>query len=207
MNVTTETAAEEVLPKYAELLRLLQMGKPERFAELARTYNTDDEREEALKSHNNRHKYAGKILCAARTMWDELVQQRRNRQETFPDYFEMQNGCRPSTHGSSCAKAYRSFVLTGKIAESDYDESSTHAIETASSVIYKVKGDLNHPAVAAAALILRERSRTATSELKALLDRLIEDSDTGQMRLFDQAQAAEINARLTYSDRKSTRLN
>ena len=84
-------------------------------------------------------------------------------------------------------------VLTGKIAESDYDENSSNAIETTSRVISKVEDDANHPAVAAAASILRQRCRSAIKELKALLDRLIKDPVTSQMRLFDEAQAADAH--------------
>lgn len=200
MRGTPEPAAEELLPKYAELVRLLQMEKPERFAELARTFNADDDLEDARKNHFYRHQYAGKILCATRTTWKNLKQQGRNRHQTFPDYFESQTGCRPSDHGQSCAKTYRTMVLTGIIAESDYDKNSSEAIQTTSRVIFKVEDEMNHPAVAEAASILRQRSRSAIRELKALLDRLIKDPVTGQVKLLDKAQAAELDIRpLSYA--------
>ncbi len=198
--MTTEIPAEELLPKYAELLRLLQTEKRDRFAELARTFNANDDPDETPKIHQNRHKYAGKILCAARTIWEELRKSGQIGRQTFPDYFETQNGCRPSGHGQSCAKTYRSLVLTGKIAEADYDENSSEAIQTTSRVISKVEDDINHPAVAAAALILRQRSRSAIKDLNGLLDRLIKDPATGQIKLLDETQAAELDARpLSYS--------
>ena len=75
MSETPETAGKEFLPKYDELLRLLQMEKPARFAELAQTFNTDDDLEAAQKHYYSRHQYAGKILSAARTMWDGLRQE------------------------------------------------------------------------------------------------------------------------------------
>ena len=200
MSGTPEAAAEELLPKYAELVRLLKMEKPERFAELARAFNADDVFEDARKNHHFRHQYAGKILCAARTKWESLQQQRRTYHQTFPDYFEKQNGCRPSNRGQSCANTYRTMVLTGKIAEADYDENTSEAIQTASRVITKVHDKVNHPAVDAAALILRQRSQSSTKELEALLDRLVKDPVTGQVKLLDKAQAAELNARpLGYS--------
>jgi uncharacterized protein (DUF58 family) len=91
-------------------------------------------------------------------------------------------------------------VLTGKIAEADYDENTSEAIQTASRVITKVHDKVNHPAVDAAALILRQRSQSSTKELEALLDRLVKDPVTGQVKLLDKAQAAELNARpLGYS--------
>ena len=193
-------ATETLPPKYAELLRLLQTENLDRFAELARTYNTDDDSVEDRKAHFSRHKIAGKILCAARTIWDEIKQASQNRQQTFPDFFETQNGCRPSTHGQSCAKTYRNMVLTGKITEPDYDENTSEAIETTSRIISKVEDSISHPAVTAAALILRQRSRSAIKELKSLLDRLIADPVTGQIKLLDEAQAAEFNARpISYS--------
>ncbi len=194
MCATSETAAEELLPKYAELVRLLQMEKSERFAELARTFNADDDPEDVRKSHHYRHQYAGKILCAARTKWEMIGQQVRYRQQSFPDYFKMQNGCRPSNRGQSCAKTYRTMVLTGKIAEVDYDENSSEAIQTASRVISKVDDEIKHPAVDAAASILRQRNRSSTKELEALLDRLMKDPVTGLVKLLGEAQAAEPEA-------------
>ena len=185
--------ADENFLQYAELGRL-QMENPERFAEIARTFNKDETLEVG------RNQYAGKILCAARTMWDELRQQGQNRLQTFPDYFEAQYGCRPSNHGLSCAKTYRNMVLTGKIAEADYDKNSSEAIETASRVISKVADDINHPAVTAAASILRQRSRSAIKDLKALLERWIADSPTGRMTLLDEDQAAGHGVRpMSYS--------
>jgi hypothetical protein len=83
MSGTPEAAAEELLPKYAELVRLLKMEKPERFAELARAFNADDVFEDARKNHHFRHQYAGKILCAARTKWESLQQQRRTYHQTL----------------------------------------------------------------------------------------------------------------------------
>ena len=191
MNATLEGPSEELLPKYPELVQLVQMPKPERFAELARIYNTDDDTEEFSGRRKSRDQYAGKIICAARTIWE---QQPWRRQQTFPDYFARQYGCRPSNHGQTCAKTYRSLVLTGKIAESDYDGNSANAIETACQVIAKVNEDFGHPAVAAAASILRQRSQSAVKELKALLDRLAEDPKTGQLRLLDHAPAADLDA-------------
>jgi hypothetical protein len=134
-----EKPREELLPTYAELVRLLQMEKTQRFVELVQTYNPDDEPEEAPKSRQNRQQYSGKLLCAARAMWEALNEQGRRRSQEFPDYFESLTGCRPSNHGQSCAKTYRSLVLTGKIAESDYDENSSAAIETTSRVISRVE--------------------------------------------------------------------
>ena len=91
-------------------------------------------------------------------------------------------------------------VLMGKIAESDYDENSSNAIEFTSRIISKVEDDINHPAVTAAALILRQRGRTTIQELKALFDRLAKDSVTGQMKLLDQAPAADPTAQpINYS--------
>ncbi len=199
MSVTPEATAEELLPNYAELVRLLHTEKLERFAELARTFNRDD-LEDARKKHHYRHQYAGKILCAARIAWEKLREQGWDRHQTFPDYFELMTGCRPSGHGQSCAKTYRTMVLTETIAEADYDENRSEAIQTTSRVISKVEDDINHPAVAAAALILRQRSGSAIKELKALLDRLIKDPVTGEVKLLDKAQAAELNVQpLTYS--------
>lgn len=128
-------------------------------------------------------------------MWDELRQQGQDHQQTFPDYFIAQNGCRPSNHGQSCAKTYRNMVLTGKITEADYDQNSSEAIETASRIISKVEDDINHPAVAAAASILHQRSRSAIKDLKTLLDRLIADPTTGRITLLDEGQAADLGAR------------
>jgi uncharacterized protein DUF3883 len=200
MSETSEAAAEELLPNYAELIRLLKMEKLERFVELVRIYNPDDAPEETQKNNQGRQQYAGKLLCAARTMWEMLKAEGRNRRQEFPDYFESVTGCRPSSHGSSCAKTYRNMVLTGKIAESDYDENSSNAIEFTSRLISKVEDDINHPAVTAAALILRQRGRTTIQELKALFDRLAKDSVTGQIKLLDEAQTADPNARpISYS--------
>ena len=199
MSATPEAAAEELLPKYAELVGLLQLEETERFAELARTFNPDD-LEDGRKNYHYRHQYAGKILCASRTKWELIGQQSRYRQQSFPDYFKMQYGCRPSNRGQSCAKTYRTMVLTGKIAEVDYDENSSEAIQTASRVISKVDDEISHPAVDAAASILRQRSRSSIKELEALLDRLMKDPATGQVKLLDEAQAAEPKAiLLSYS--------
>jgi hypothetical protein len=194
MNETSETATDGLLPNYAELIRLLKMEKLERFVELVRIYNPDDVSEETQKNNQGRQQYAGKLLCAARTMWETLKAEGRNRRQDFPDYFASLTGCRPSSHGSSCAKTYRNLVLTGKIAESDYDENSSNAIEFTSRIISKVEDDINHPAVTAAALILQQRGRTTIQELKMLFDRLAKDSATGQMKLLDEAQAANSNA-------------
>ena len=200
MISTPEAEAEELLPKYPELVRLSQMEKPERFAELARTFITDDDPEDARKNHHYRHQYAGKILCAARTEWEHLRKQGRNRQQTFPDYFEMQNGCRPSNRGQSCAKTYRTMVLTEKIAETDCDENRSETIQITSRLITKVDDEINHPAVDAAVVILRRRSRSSFKELEALLDRLIKDPITGQVKLADQAPIAELDSsHLSYS--------
>ena len=155
--------ADENFLQYAELGRLV-MENPDRFAELAKAFNKDDATEETRGNHSCRNQYAGKILCAARATWEELRQQARTRHQTFPDYFEAQNGCRPSNHGQSCAKTYRNMVLTGKIEEADYDKCSSEAIETASRIISKVDDEFNHPAVAAAASILRQRSRSAIKD-------------------------------------------
>lgn len=200
MSETTKILTEELLPNYAELIRLLKMEKLERFVELVRIYNPDDAPEETQKNNQGRQQYAGKLLCAARTMWETLKAEGRNRRQEFPDYFESVTGCRPSSHGSSCAKTYRNMVLTGKIAESDYDENSSNAIELTARIISKVEDDINHPAVTAASLILRQRGRTTIQELKALFDRLVKDSVTGQMKLLDEAQTADPNARpISYS--------
>lgn len=176
MNETPKTAAEDLLPNYAELVSMLQLEKSARFAELARTFNPDVDPEDAPKGPQNRQQYAGKLICAARTMWETLRQEGRSRRQEFPDYFESVTGCHPSSHGQSCAKTYRNMVLTGKIAEADYDENSSNAIEATSRIISKVDDDINHPSVVAAASILRQRGPAVIKELKALLDRL-QDAD------------------------------
>lgn len=173
----TKPAAEEILPNYAELVLMLQAEKSERFAELARTYNPDVAPDEDPKGTQNPQQYAGKLLCAARTMWEALKQEGRSRRQEFPDYFESVTGCLPSSHAQSCAKTYRNMVLTGKITEADYDENSSNAIQTASRIISKVGDDINHPSVVAAALSLRQRGPVVIKELRALLDRL-QDADS-----------------------------
>ena len=130
MSGKSEMTTEDSLPSYAELIRLLQVEESGRFVELARTFNKEEEEpEDAQKNRQSRHQYAGKILCAARITWDREKEHTGGRHQTFPDYFESITGCRPSGHGSSCAKLYREMVLTGIIAESDYDENSANAIE------------------------------------------------------------------------------
>lgn len=168
------------------------MENPERFAEIARAFNKGETLNAEKGDHSNRNQYAGKILCAARTAWDELRLRGQWVHQSFPDYFEAQNGCRPSNHGQSCAKTYRNMVLTGKISEADYDQNSSEAIETASRVISKVEDDVNHPAVLAAASILRQRPRTAIRDLRTLLDRLIADPVTGRMVIVDGAKADHL---------------
>ena len=120
------------------------------------------------------------------------------RNLTFPDYFESITGCRPSNRGQSCAKTYRSLVLTGKIAEGDYDEHTSDAIQTASRVISRVDDNLEHPAVAEAAAILRQRDRSAIAELKALLDRLIQDPNSGRVTLRRAVEDAGVEPKLSY---------
>ena len=67
-----QNSTEQSLPNYAELVRLLKMEKLERFVELVRIYNPDDAPEETQKNNQSRQQYAGKLLCAARTMWETL---------------------------------------------------------------------------------------------------------------------------------------
>jgi hypothetical protein len=118
--------------------------------------------------------------------------------ESFPDYFERTIGCRPSNSGYSCANAYAAFVLAPegaprRISESNYDDNVAQAIKLSSRVVSAVKDDLDHVAVAEAALILKRRGRSASKELESLLDRLSEDPATGKMKLLSEAQSAELD--------------
>ncbi len=196
MNETPEAADDELLPKYAyaELVRLLQTEEQGRFAKLAQTFNVDDEIEDALKKYRRRHQTAGKILCAARSKWEEVKQTKYGTRQSFPDFFQSRYGCRPSNRGQSCAKTYRVMVLTGKIEETDYDENVLEAILITCRIITKVKDEKNHAAVAEAALILHRRSSSATKQLEDLYKRLITNENTGQVELLDNEQFAKIEA-------------
>jgi len=189
-----KTELDDRLFKYEEL-RALQTENQEQFAKLTKTFNADDDSiQDALKKLRHRHKNAGKALTLARERWEELKQTKLGTRQSFPDYFESRYGCRPSNEGYSCARTYRLLVLTEKIRERDYDENPTEAIRWASRILSKINDDADHPAVAEAASILRQRSGTPIKELKALIARLAEEPATGNMKLLNKEQADELNA-------------
>lgn len=193
-----ESPVETIQLTYAELLQL-HADRPEQFADLARIFSLEDESAKARETYRNRHKYAGKIICAARVVWEQLVRERRNRQN-FAEYFLALTGQRPSSHGQSCAKAYRELVLTGRISEEDYDFNPGTAIELGARIVSKVLDELDHPAVAEAVAILRRRSPNSIRELTALLARLYEDTVTGQILLRAAGQVERKGEAMSFAE-------
>lgn len=188
---------------YADLVKLAHEATPE-FLDLAKGFvkaqkRLDNTREEV----NDGVTYNGKVLCVLKADWlTARAEKKVMSHKSFPDHYEALMGHKPHNKAESCANAFSAYVLSpetiviGKemkdgvevdafgpcprhITEMDYDNCTAEAIQQASRVVSRVKDNLDHPALAEAASILRVRPAKSIAKLKRLCER-IQYVETGE---------------------------
>lgn len=154
--------------------KLKAMTVDEQFA-LAKTWVRDGE---AVK--NGRENFQagalviGKYLCI---LEEDLEAGKKlhffRSNMTLAERFKDITGAKAPNHALTLKNAFGTYVRTGLITEADYDANSNNCLELAAHLAEDVSGNLQHPAVLAAAKLLITRdSKVEAKELRALRDGL-----------------------------------
>lgn len=162
-------------------------------------------------------KLVGKWIFAFRQKWEsglknETAYLGRNLRESMCVFLGIENEKNAMNRAQSCANTMR-FVVAGLMTESDYDNNSADAICAGSEIMTKcldqlftkevkeevdgkevtktvVDEEKTHPAILEAARILRDRPDPVAKTLRALKDRIVEQTD-GTLALLTEKEFAE----------------
>jgi len=130
----------------------------------------------------------GKVICALEERLNKAKADRTIASNTsLASYWNGITKEKMPNHAMTCAVAYGAYVRTEQIDEKTYDLCSANMIELAGQISNAVKGDMTHPAIAKAAAQLKERSKDAPKNLRAILKEVkpkeAMDAETAQEKL------------------------
>jgi len=172
-------------PKPSSFEELRQMDIAA-LAALAKNHVTDErqvaKKAEALKGG---HRQMGKVIAAMKIKHAEAVDGGAiAKGKSFREYHKAVAGDFPNNHAEQCAVAFNGYVLSGLIAESDYDLCALDWLEKAASILNLCKGNLGASQVIEAAELLKTRPDKGAKELaeikKSLKPAKEGDEETGE---------------------------
>ena len=115
-------------------------------------------------------KAAGKIYAVLEVRHNAMKAQNfRGANEPLTNFIKDITGEKPATHALTLKNAFGAYVLTGFIAETDYDGNSNNCLELAWKIADAVKGNLQHDVVKKAAQELKSRTDKEASNLREIL--------------------------------------
>lgn len=141
--------------------------------------------DEMTSAHKSSFPAMGKIVCVVEEHLNELKSDRdaagnpKKRQcpvnTSLPEYWQATVTRSKEKHGKlnphwySCASAFGTYVRCDLITEADYDKNTAEALELAASIAKEAGYDIAHEAVLKTAVELKDRSKNARKNLKAIL--------------------------------------
>ena len=191
----------------------MEAGEQDKFVRQAdQTIKETKHAREVEQASNPR---TGKLICAIECRLESAKANNTvARNTTLAMYWKAIVGstkAKVPTHALTCAVTFGTLVLSEHLTEKDYDLCSSNMIELAGEICNVVAGDIAHPILPKVCKELKERSKDAMKNLRALKlevkPREPMDAETAQKKLAEifgdghlNLVIAEMAAQMCYLD-------